>query len=113
MGREEFLAGVRTYFREHEWSNTTLADLFRHLEATSGRDLAEWEQEWLLTAGVNTLRPVSEIDEDGTYTSVAVLQEAPEDHPELRSHRLAIGLYDLTYLNEVLKGQGKAEVVQP
>jgi aminopeptidase N len=97
VGREEFLAGVRAYFREHAWGNTTLADLFRHLEATSGRDLAEWEQEWLLTAGVNTLRPVSEIDEDGTYTSVAVLQEAPEDHPTLRSHRLAIGLYDLTY----------------
>jgi aminopeptidase N len=96
VGREQFLAGVRAYFHEHAWSNTTLADLFRNLGETSGRDLAEWEQEWLLTAGVNTLRPVSEVGEDGAYTSVTVLQEAPEDHPALRSHRVAIGLYDLT-----------------
>ena len=27
VGREEFLAGVRRYFRKHEYGNTTLADL--------------------------------------------------------------------------------------
>ncbi|HSK26357.1 MAG TPA: aminopeptidase N [Jiangellales bacterium] len=95
VGRDRFIAGLRGYFREHAWGNTELADLFRHLEATSGRDLGEWEREWLLTAGVATLRPVVELDETGAYASVALLQEAPEDHPTLRSHRVAVGLYDL------------------
>ena len=59
VGREEFLAGVRAYFAEHAWGNTTLQDLFAQLEKTSGRDLSAWEGQWLETAGVNTLRPRS------------------------------------------------------
>jgi aminopeptidase N len=92
-GRDEFLAGVRAYFAEHAWGNTTLADLFAHLEKTSGRDLSAWEEQWLQTAGVNTLRPDVEIS-DGAFTSVTVLQEAAADHPTLRNHRIGIGLYD-------------------
>src|SRR5207248_2991028 len=49
---------------------------------------------WLETAGVNTLRPSFEIDGDGAFTSFAILQEAKPDHPTVRSHRLAVGLYD-------------------
>ena len=36
------------------------------------------------------------IDADGRFTSFAVEQEAPSDHPTLRSHRIAVGLYDRT-----------------
>ena len=35
-----------------------------------------------------------ELAEDGSYTSFAVLQEAPADYPTLRPHRIAIGLYE-------------------
>ncbi|HEY9412424.1 MAG TPA: ERAP1-like C-terminal domain-containing protein, partial [Jiangellaceae bacterium] len=94
VGREEFLEGVRAYFAEHAWGNTSLTDLFRHLEQTSGRDLSAWNTEWLQTAGVNTLRPVVSVDESGAYSAVAVAQSASPDHPTLRSHRIAIGLYD-------------------
>ena len=93
VGREEFLAGLRAYFAEHAWGNTELADLFTHLEKTSGRELSAWEAQWLQTPGVNTLRPEVEVG-DGRYTSVMVLQEANPDHPILRDHRIAIGLYD-------------------
>jgi aminopeptidase N len=93
VGRAEFLAGVRAYFAEHAWGNTALADLFAHLEKTSGRDLSAWEEQWLQTAGVNTLRPEVEVG-DGVYTSVTVVQEAATEHPTLRDHRIAIGLYD-------------------
>ena len=58
VGRDEFLAGIREYFRAYAWGNTTLADLLGKLEETSGRDLKAWSAEWLETAGVNTLRPV-------------------------------------------------------
>ncbi|HEX6335811.1 MAG TPA: aminopeptidase N [Jiangellaceae bacterium] len=96
VGRDAFLQGVRAYFTEHAWGNTSLADLFTHLERTSGRDLSTWGEQWLQTAGVNTLTPHVAVDEDGAYTSVAIAQTADESHPTFRSHRIAIGLYDRT-----------------
>ena len=95
VGQEAFLAALRDYFREHEYGNTVLADLLGALERSSGRDLSDWSAQWLETAGVNTLRPDLELAADGTYASFAVLQEAPEQWPTLRSHRVAIGCYDL------------------
>jgi aminopeptidase N len=96
VGRENFLDGVRKYFGAHAWGNATLADLLSALEETSGRDLTSWSAEWLQTAGVNTLRPAYSVDADGRFTEFAVEQEAPATHPVLRSHRIAIGLYDRT-----------------
>ena len=94
VGRENFLDGVRKYFAAHAWGNATLADLLAALEETSGRDLATWSAEWLQQAGVNTLRPSYTVDADGRFTEFAVEQEAAASHPTLRSHRVAIGLYD-------------------
>ena len=96
VGRDNFLEGVRRYFQRHAWGNTVLTDLLDALEETSGRDLTSWSKEWLETAGANTLRPSYEVAADGTFSSFTVLQEAPADHPTLRSHRVAIGLYDRT-----------------
>ena len=93
VGQDKFMAGVREYFGKHAWQNTELADLLSELEAASGRDLKEWSAQWLETAGVNTLRPEFETDEEGRFTSFAVLQSAVEEYPVLRPHRLAIGLY--------------------
>ncbi|MFB9378295.1 aminopeptidase N [Kineococcus gynurae] len=95
VGREEFLGGVRAYFRKHAYGSTELRDLLVELEATSGRDLGVWSQEWLETAGVATLRPVLEVDADGVITAARLEQTAPTAHPHLRSHRLALGAYDL------------------
>jgi aminopeptidase N len=96
VGRENFLDGVRKYFGAHAWGNATLADLLAALEQTSGRDLASWSREWLQTAGVNTLRPSYAVDSENRFTEFAVEQEAAATHPLLRSHRIAIGLYDRT-----------------
>ncbi|MFI1579676.1 aminopeptidase N [Embleya sp. NPDC020630] len=96
VGSENFFAGVRAYFKKHAWGNSRLADLLGALEQTSGRDLKAWSREWLETAGVNTLRPEISLGPDGVITSFAVLQEAPEAWPTLRSHRIAIGFYDRT-----------------
>ena len=96
VGRDAFFAGLRGYFDAHSWGNSTLHDLLRSLERASGRDLSAWSKEWLESAGINTLRPEIETDAEGLITSFAVLQEATADHPTLRSHRVAIGLYDRT-----------------
>ena len=94
VGQDAFTEGCRRYFRRHEWANAELNDFLGALEETSGRDLGQWSQEWLQTAGVNTLRSEAEIDGDN-FTSFAIVQEGMGGHPTLRSHRLAIGLYNL------------------
>ena len=66
------------------------------LENASGRDLDDWGRLWLETAGVNTLKPGDVAsDDDGTITSFAILQSAPEAQPTIRPHRLAVGFYNL------------------
>ena len=98
VGRENFILGLQKYFTKHAFKNTTLDDLLYELTQTSGRDLKPWVSTWLQTAGVNTLRPTLEIEND-KYKSVAVIQEAPTmpvGSSQLRPHRMAVGLYDLT-----------------
>jgi len=98
VGRPQFIAGLQKYFSKHAWGNTTLNDLLVELEATSGRKLDAWVNTWLQTAGVNTLRPVLDIDGEA-YKSVTISQEAPlvpASSKELRPHRLAVGLYDIS-----------------
>ncbi|WP_067477618.1 aminopeptidase N [Actinomadura hibisca] len=112
VGLENFLEGVRRYFQRHAWGNTVLADLLDALEETSGRgDLANWSKEWLETAEVNTLRPVYEVDGEGNFTSFVVQQEAKPDYPTLRSHRVAIGLYDRTGEGIVRRKRVELDVV--
>ncbi|GAA1372513.1 aminopeptidase N [Catellatospora chokoriensis] len=95
VGIDAFVTGLRSYFKQHAWGNATFGDLLSALEAASGRELRGFAKAWLETAQVNTLRPVVEIAKDGTYRQVTVLQTAPESHPTLRPHHLAVGLYDL------------------
>ena len=104
VGPEEFMAGVREYFRKHSWQNTELSDLMVELEKASGRDLDHWGRLWLETAGVNTLKPELSVGEDGTISSFAILQSATEAQPTIRPHRLAVGFYNLD-------GAGKLERV--
>ncbi len=95
VGQDAFLAALNSYFADHAYANTVLSDLLGALERSSGRDLSDWSAEWLETAGCNTLRPSFDTAEDGTFSSFQVLQEAPEQWPTLRSHRVGVGCYDL------------------
>ncbi len=97
VGRDNFIKGLRLYFSKHAFGNTTLKDLIVELEAASGRDLTPWVSTWLRTAGVNTLRPVIELDGD-SYKKLSIAQEAPTmpvGSKELRPHRLHVGLFDI------------------
>ena len=96
VGLDAFLGGLRTYFAKYAWGNATFDDLLTELESASGRELRKFAAQWLETAQVNTLRPTVEIDADGNWTRVVVQQEAPTAYPTLRTHRIGVGLYDLT-----------------
>jgi aminopeptidase N len=97
VGEDGFLDGVRSYFQAHAWGNTELSDLLHELTRASGRDLSSWTHEWLETAGVNTLVPEVEFDGD-LLASLTIVQTPPTTpeglEPILRSHRIAVGLYD-------------------
>ncbi|GAA2015993.1 aminopeptidase N [Nocardioides kribbensis] len=94
VGLDDFMAGLRQYFKDHAYGNSEFKDLLAALEKASGRELAGWAKEWLQTAGVNTLTPEFALDGEGAYTRLAVRQSAHPDWPTLRRHRLGIGLYD-------------------
>jgi aminopeptidase N len=95
VGLDNFLAGLRVYFRKHAWDNATLDDLLSALEEASGRDLSWWGAQWLRTTGLNLLRSKYAVNAEGRFTEFAVLQSgARPGAGELRTHRLAIGVYD-------------------
>ncbi|MEU0956537.1 aminopeptidase N [Streptomyces niveus] len=109
-GREAFLEGARRYFKRHAYGNTRLGDLLSVLAETSGRDMVSWSRSWLETAGVNSLTPAVTYDSSGRVTELAVLQEATESHPELRPHRVAVGLYRRESVDAELVRYARAEV---
>ncbi|MDX2523693.1 aminopeptidase N [Streptomyces europaeiscabiei] len=110
VGREAFLEGARRYFKRNAYGNTKLGDLLSVLEETSGRDMVSWSRAWLQTAGVNSLTPQVLLDADGRIDELAVVQEAAESHPELRPHRVAIGLYRRNGEDGALERYARAEV---
>ncbi|MEV5965690.1 aminopeptidase N [Kribbella sp. NPDC051952] len=96
VGEDTFITALKEYFADHAFGNTELTDLLKPLEKASGRDLDDWTERWLRTAGVNTLRADFAVDSSGAFTSFAIEQTATEKFPVLRPHRLAVGLYRRT-----------------
>ncbi len=82
VGVDNFLAGLKQYFHDHEYANAQFGDLLGALEGASGRELQEWAAEWLQTSGVNTLSAQFELDADGNYSSFAVRQTATRRLPD-------------------------------
>jgi aminopeptidase N len=95
VGLDNFLAGLRDYFRAHEFDNATFDDLLTALEKASGRDLSGWGNQWLKTTGLNTLRADFDVDANGRFTRFGIRQSGAEPGAgETRVHRLAVGIYD-------------------
>src|SRR5438309_994163 len=93
VGQDTFLRGVERYLRKREYGNASLREFLADIEEGSGRDLAAWSKDWLETAGLNTLTPTITTRDDRIST-LTIKQEAPLEYPTLRSHRLAVGVYD-------------------
>ena len=93
MGEDRFVEGLRAYFRDHAWGNTTLDDLMRSIGAAAGRDLAPWQAGWLDRAGTDTI--VLMPDPGGPAGTRRLLTTSP-DGGEPRRHRLRIGSYRRT-----------------
>ncbi|WP_406348679.1 aminopeptidase N [Streptomyces sp. NBC_00144] len=113
VGQDAFLEGARRYFKRNAYGNTRLGDLLSVLEETSGRDMVSWSRSWLQTAGVNSLTPAIVHDAECRVTELAVLQDAADSHPELRPHRVAVGLYRIEDGALVRYARAEADVSGP
>ncbi|KAI8618992.1 peptidase family M1-domain-containing protein, partial [Chytriomyces sp. MP71] len=51
LGGQVFMDGVRTYLQEFKYKNTVTADLWRHLSASSGMDVASLAHSWTKEMG--------------------------------------------------------------
>lgn len=89
VGDDQFIAGVRTYLRDHSYGNGTLTDFLGAIEAASGKDLAAWSRGWLLTADRDTIGVEVATGAEGVV-SAAVTREAPADRPADRPHAFDI-----------------------
>ena len=112
VGQEAFFDGLRRYFKEHAYKNTELPDFLKPLAEESGRDLDTWSKEWLETAGVNSVRADFESVDD-KISSFVVEQTAISAYPTLRSHRMAIGLFDANGSELRLRNAVELDVVGP
>jgi aminopeptidase N len=77
IGDEAFLAGVTAYLRGHEYGNGDLGEFLAAVGEAAGRDLGEWADAWLRTAGADTL---------ATWVGGTVMRGTPQEHPANRPH---------------------------
>jgi aminopeptidase N len=115
IGEGALREGIRRYLSDYAGGSAGLEDIVRCWSDASGSELSGWAESWLASPGVNLLRPEITITGDGTIESLSILQEPPEvgEPPlPLRTHRVAIGVYDLdgsgpklrTVINTTLSG---------
>jgi len=94
LGENVFRDGVREYMNRFGWQAATLPDFMDTLAEVSGRDMAAWSDDWLETAGVNTVKADYSC-EDGKVSTFSLIQTAPEGYPTIRNQRLQVGLFGL------------------
>jgi aminopeptidase N len=73
LGEDAFRRGMRSYMAEHQFSNTTTADLWHHLSAAAGRDVAQMAGGWTQQPGFPLIR-VSQVC-NGNRSTVTLKQE--------------------------------------
>jgi aminopeptidase N len=88
LGDGVFLDGLRRHFAAHAYGNATFGDLIASWTAAGARDLPAWAQQWLRTAGLDTLSAVA----DGG--NIAVRREPPFGATSERPHAITVASYD-------------------
>lgn len=94
LGEENFKLGVRNYLKKYAYKNTDLEDFINELAKAANRDMAQWTEDWLYTAGLNSIKVAYDCVDD-QISEFVIHQTAPEAFPTLREQRVQIGLYQL------------------
>ncbi|CAD8074386.1 unnamed protein product [Paramecium sonneborni] len=92
MGEQKFSQAMGQYFNKYQYSNTTLSDFFGIMKQQfEGDYLLQWEQDWIMKAGLNLVELVSVDQNKYTFQQTATLKDL---HPTLRNQMFKIGLYE-------------------
>ena len=91
LGEDAFQAAVRSYLARHAYANTELDDFIGAMTEASGRDLRQWEKDWLYQPGLNSVALETRCA-DGRVDQV-VLQQGAANGAPLRVHRLRVGAF--------------------
>jgi aminopeptidase N len=92
LGEDAFRQGINTYLERHAEGNARLEDFVGALAEASETDLDEWAEQWLYTAGANTIEAQFDC-ENGLVSSFALAQTAPLDYPILRTQKIQVGFF--------------------
>lgn len=95
LGEDVFRQGVQNYLSKHAYKNATLADFINSLSHAANRDLQQWTQQWLYSAGLNTITAKFSCDKGQIKTFS--LHQSPSNlaFPDLREQRVQIALFRL------------------
>ncbi|MEE4191154.1 MAG: aminopeptidase N [Halieaceae bacterium] len=104
LGDDTFRRAVRDYIATNAWGNTELEDFMGAMATAADRKLDYWTQEWLYTAGLNTVEARYECV-DGKIASMVLEQSTPPDYPTLREQRTVLALFKLDGERLVLQRQ--------
>ena len=105
LGTDVFREGVRRYLQQYAWQAAKLPDFMDTLGVVAGKDLSRWTQDWLYSAGTNSVQ-ADVTCKNGLIERFELLQSASAAHPTLRQHALNVGLY-------ALNGRLQVEHVEP
>ncbi|MBL7544218.1 MAG: aminopeptidase N [Bdellovibrionaceae bacterium] len=95
LGEDSFRRGVQKYFKDHQYSNTTLSQFVSSLEKVSGSDLRLWSVSWIRNSGVDTLKVTPECDQNHLVRMKFELTP-PTPTERSRPHRIPMTYYTLT-----------------
>ena len=97
VGLENWSKAMKVYFERYAWKNAQLSDLINvYQEVLNGEkgsplDMLQWKQDWLETAGTNTVKAEwSAASNSVKFTQGFVLPA----YPKLRYHKLKVSLFD-------------------
>lgn len=99
LGHQLFSDNIGSYFKEHQWSNSTLEDFLRHMSRNTEDlnlpfNLIEWNTMWIQTAGLNVVNVQWDFTKQGDSQMILHQSAAMLEHPLLRFHKMKLAFFD-------------------
>ncbi len=93
VGEDKFFAGLKDYFKKHQYGNTTVDDLLSALEDKDSRKTQDFAKPWLHTAGLNRVKVQAVCSKESRLTALEIEQTSPEKLDQLRPHSMNVAIY--------------------
>lgn len=91
-GDAAFKDAVRKYLKKHSFGNASLADFIAAMEESSTQKLGAWQNEWLDSAGLSSLRAQA-VCKSGQLVSIVLLQSSVTGGAKPARHVTNVALF--------------------